>query len=81
MAAENPVSDKYSPRHKAFIIQIDRQEYDWSEEKIAGAQLRRLPADADPVRIVTSSRSFLAMPTARPKQYSTRCDQVTFLDS
>ena len=43
MAAENPAPDKDSPELKAFIIRIDRKEYEWQEEKITGAQLRRLP--------------------------------------
>ena len=43
MAAENPAPDKDSPGHKVVTIQIDRTEYEWPEEKISGAQLRRLP--------------------------------------
>ena len=48
MAAENSPFDKDSPRHKAFITQIDRQEYGWPEEKIAGTPLRRLPPTLSP---------------------------------
>ncbi len=35
--------EKEDPGHKPFIIRIDRTEYEWAEEKINGAQLRRLP--------------------------------------
>ena len=55
MAADNPAPG--SPEHKAFIIRIDQTEYEWSEEKISGAQLRRLPptpipADRDLFQVV-----------------------------
>ena len=43
MAAKNPTPDKDNPAHKVFTIRIDRTEYEWPEEKISGAQLRRLP--------------------------------------
>ena len=43
MATENPTRDKDNQVLKVFKIQIDRTEYDWAEEKISGAQLRRLP--------------------------------------
>ena len=43
MATENPAPDKDSPVHKVFIIRIDRTEYEWTDEKITGAQLRRFP--------------------------------------
>ena len=43
MATENPTPDKNSPGHKAFTVRIDETEYEWPEEKITGAQLRRLP--------------------------------------
>ena len=43
MAAEKPVPDKDAPVHKPFIIRIDREQYEWAEEKISGAQLRALP--------------------------------------
>lgn len=43
MTLEKPVPDKDDPGDKPFIIRIDRTEYEWSEEKIDGAQLRRLP--------------------------------------
>ena len=43
MAAEKPVPDKDPPEHKPFIIRIDREQYEWPEEKISGAQLRGLP--------------------------------------
>ncbi|MCY3971012.1 MAG: multiubiquitin domain-containing protein [Acidobacteria bacterium] len=43
MTAKNPVPDKDDPGHKPFTIQIDRTKYEWSEEKISGAQLRSLP--------------------------------------
>ena len=48
MAAENPVPDKDPPEHKPFIIRIDREQYEWPEEKISGAQLRGLPPTAIP---------------------------------
>ena len=43
MATENPAPDKLNPGQKMPIIRIDESEYEWSEEKITGAQLRRLP--------------------------------------
>ena len=43
MATENPAPDKHNPGQKMSIIRIDESEYEWSEEKITGAQLRRLP--------------------------------------
>ena len=43
MATENRIPDKDNPGQKVFTIQIDRTQYEWSEEKIDGAQLRRLP--------------------------------------
>ena len=43
MTAENPDPDKDTSGHKAFVIRIDQQEYEWPEDKITGAQLRRLP--------------------------------------
>ena len=43
MAAENPAPDKDDPGQKMFIIRIDETEYEWPEEKITGAELRRLP--------------------------------------
>lgn len=43
MAVENLVPDKDKPEHKAFTIRIDRTWYEWRDEKISGAQLRRLP--------------------------------------
>ena len=43
MPTENPAPDKESSVHKVFTIRIDRTEYEWPEEKIAGSQLRRLP--------------------------------------
>ena len=41
--AENPAPGKDSPGHKVFTLRIDRFEYEWPDEKITGAQLRRLP--------------------------------------
>lgn len=43
MTATKLVPDKDDPRHKSFSIEIDRTKYEWSEEKIDGAQLRGLP--------------------------------------
>ncbi len=43
MAVDPPTLDKDSPHHKRVTIRIDRTEYEWQEEKITGAQLRRLP--------------------------------------
>ena len=43
MATESPIPDKDSPEHKVFTIQIDRTQYEWPDEKITGAQLRRIP--------------------------------------
>ena len=48
---------RVSPEHKVFTIRIDRAEYEWSEEKITGAQLRHLtptpiPDDRDLFQIV-----------------------------
>ena len=43
MTTENPVPDKDNPGHKVFTIRIDRTQYEWPDEKINGAQLRRLP--------------------------------------
>ena len=48
MAAENPAPRNDSPTRKAFIMRIDQQEYDWLQEKVTGAQLRRLPPTAIP---------------------------------
>ena len=42
MAVENQTPDKEN-LDKGFTIQIDRTQYEWSDEKINGAQLRRLP--------------------------------------
>ena len=44
MAAENPAPDKDISGHKVFTIRIDETQYEWSDEKITGAQLRRLPS-------------------------------------
>ena len=57
MTAENPAPDKDTPGRKVFTIQIDRTQYEWPEEKIAGAQLRQLPptpipADRDLFQVV-----------------------------
>ena len=43
MTGKKPVPDKDDPGHKPFTIQIDRTKYEWSEEKISGAELRSLP--------------------------------------
>ena len=43
MATGNPAPDKDSPGNKVFSIRIDRTQYEWSDEKINGSQLRRLP--------------------------------------
>ena len=43
MAVENPAPDKGNPETKPSIITLDRAQYEWTEEKINGAQLRRLP--------------------------------------
>ena len=43
MATDNSIPDKDNPEQKVFTIQIDRTQYEWSEEKIDGAQLRHLP--------------------------------------
>ena len=48
MAAENPTPDKDSPEHKRVTIRIDQTEYEWQEEKITGAQLRRIPTPPIP---------------------------------
>ena len=42
MMTENPAPDKEN-LDKAFTIQIDRIQYQWPDEKISGAQIRRLP--------------------------------------
>ena len=43
MPAENSTPDKDKPGLKVFTIRIDRTQYDWTDEKISGAQLRCLP--------------------------------------
>ena len=43
MAAENQVPDTDNPGHKVVSIRIDETRYERPEEKITGAQLRRLP--------------------------------------
>ena len=48
MAVENPAPDKDTPEHKVFTIQIDREQYEWADEKISGAQLRLLPPTPTP---------------------------------
>ena len=48
MATENPAPDKDSPELKVFTIRIDREQYKWPDEKISGAQLRRLPSPPIP---------------------------------
>lgn len=54
MATENSIPDKDKlpdkdkPESKVPIIQIDRAQYEWSDEKISGAQLRLLPPDPIP---------------------------------
>ena len=48
MVAENPGLDKDRPDHKVFTIRIDRTEYEWPDDKINGAQLRRLPPSPIP---------------------------------
>lgn len=48
MATENLVPDKDNPEHKPFTIRIDRTQYEWSDEKISGAQLRVLPSPPIP---------------------------------
>ncbi|MCY4515141.1 MAG: multiubiquitin domain-containing protein [Candidatus Tectomicrobia bacterium] len=49
MAVDNLAPDKNKPEHKVFTIQIDRAKYEWSEEKISGAQLRDLPSPPIPI--------------------------------
>ena len=48
MAVEHPTPDKDIPEHKGVAMRIDRTEYEWQEEKITGAQLRRLPTPPIP---------------------------------
>ena len=48
MATENLAPDKDKPGHKVFTIRIDREQYEWSDEKISGAQLRDLPSPLIP---------------------------------
>ena len=48
MIAENPGLDKDRPDHKVFTIRIDRTEYEWPDDKINRAQLRRLPPSPIP---------------------------------
>ena len=48
MATEKRVPDKDNPETKPSIITIDRAQYEWTEEKINGAQLRRLPTPPIP---------------------------------
>ena len=48
MATENLAPDKDKPGHKVFTIRIDRAQYEWSDEKISGAQLRDLPSPPIP---------------------------------
>ncbi len=43
MPIENSAPDKDSHERKVFTIQIDRTQYEWPDEKITGAQLRRIP--------------------------------------
>ncbi len=43
MTKENQANDKDKPANKVFTILIDRTKYEWSDEKINGAQLRSLP--------------------------------------
>ena len=43
MAVENSAPGKGTPENKVFIIQIDREQYKWADEKISEAQLRLLP--------------------------------------
>jgi hypothetical protein len=46
MTTENSVPDDDRPKHpehRMFTIRIDQAPYEWREEKITGAQLRRLP--------------------------------------
>ena len=43
MAVANPAPHKGNPETKPTIITLDRAQYEWTEEKINGAQLRRLP--------------------------------------
>ncbi len=43
MTTENSVPDKESPERKVFTIRIDQAPYEWPEDKIEGAHLRRLP--------------------------------------
>ena len=61
MAAENPAPDKDNPGQKMFIIRIDDAEYEWPEEKITGAQLRRLPTTPIP-----SDRDLFQVVPGRP---------------
>ena len=48
MAAQNATPDKDKPENKPFTIRIDRAQYHWSEEKISGSELRKLPAPPIP---------------------------------
>ena len=48
MTADNAIPKKEDPDHKVFSIRIDRIEYEWSEEKISGAQVRSLPTPPIP---------------------------------
>ena len=61
MATENPAPDKLNPGQKMSIIRIDESEYEWSEEKITGAQLRRLPPTPIP-----SDRDLFQVVPGRP---------------
>ena len=58
MAAVNPAPDKDNPEHKAFTIRIDRTQYEWVDEKITGAQVRRVP----PTPIPTERDLFQVIP-------------------
>ena len=46
---QDDTDDSKKPEPKAFDIQIDRTHYKVSEEKITGAELRRLPPTPIPV--------------------------------
>ena len=75
MATENPASDKDNPGQKIFIIRIDETEYEWPEEKITGAQLRRLPATPIP-----SDRDLFEVVPGRPDRKIKDDDTVEVQD-
>ena len=75
MAPEVLEPDKYSPEHKSFTIRIDREQYEWPDEKISGSQLRDLPSPP-----ITSDRDLFQVVPGHPDRKIKDDDTIEVYD-